>query len=161
MRALLCCRPCLNQVLVARACFHSRITWASISVSKPTAYPPVLVSSLLDQSCLTSSVFETYQPLVLRSQRARLSVKNLHGIRSLKTAESISRSMLDLCDQDESLVNLFLAASSHQWQILPGKLSALADMHPSAPATMVMTGLQSLEELAMSTTAVLRKCEAA
>lgn len=72
--------------------------------------------------------------------------------------------MLDLCDQDKSLVNLFLAASSHQWQLLPGKLFVLAVLHTKclqAPATLVMTGLQSLQEPAMDTVAVLCKYEAA
>lgn len=163
MRALLCLKPCLYQVLAARACFPSRIARASVSVS-PTAHPRSLVWSLVVQGCLKSSAVEAYQPLILRSQRARDTAKSLHGTRSIKTAESFSHRMRDLCDQDKSLINMFLAASSHQWQLLPGKLSALAvvshnSLSPST--TVVMTGLQSLQELAMSTIAVLLKCEAA
>ena len=88
---------------------------------------------------------------------------NSHGVTSASTtAELSSRSTKDLCGKDKSLVTLFLAASSHQWQLLPGKRVGVAGNNCLPPlATVVMTRLQILEELATSTTAVLRKCEAA
>ena len=122
MRALFFWKPCLHQALTARACLHSRSTCPSVSVSIPAAHPRCLVTSFTDRGRSISSASAAHHPPALRSLRARLSAENLHGIRSM----SSSRSMLDLCDQDKCLVNLFLAASSHQWQLLPGKLSDLA-----------------------------------
>ena len=119
MRALLFLKPCLHQALTARACLHSRSTCPSVSVSILAAHPRCLVTSFTDRGRSISSASAAHHPPALRFLRARLSAENLHGIRSM------SRSMLDLCDQDKSLVNLFLAASSHQWQLLPGKLSDL------------------------------------
>lgn len=74
--------------------------------------------------------------------------------------------MLDLSDKDESLAKLFLAASSHQWHLLPGRCLLSARVkgcmpNCSVPHIQSMLDMQSLGELATNMVALSRISEAA
>ena len=58
------------------------------------------------------------------SQGIRAVSKSFRRFADERTiAQVTSKDHMDLSSKDESLVKLFLAASSHQWQLLPGTAS--------------------------------------
>lgn len=120
MRASLCVKPFLHQALVARPdCYCRRITQ---TVPELTVRRRLVELPSVDQGHLGSSTSQICQASRDAERQSTLAgARNSHGVTSASTAESSLRSTMSLCGKDKSLVTLFLAASSHQWQLLPGK----------------------------------------
>ena len=120
MQQLLCVKPFLHQALIARPCCYCRITRA---VPELTVRLRFVELRFMDQGHLESSASQICQ--ASRDEQSTLGplrgARNSDGVTSASAAELSLRRTLDLCDKDKSLVTLFLAASLHQWQLLPGK----------------------------------------
>ena len=137
MRALLCLTSHVQSTLTARTSLQSCIRDACVQGPHTAliADPRMLRQSLINnQSIVVLHAFATHQgtdasyvalrdlpALVTGPLQVRLSATKPHRAISSSAAESSMPTMLDLCDKDKSLVKLFLAASSHQWHLLPGR----------------------------------------
>ena len=172
MRALLCLTSYVQSTLTARTSLQSCIRHACVQGPHTAliADPRMLRQSLINNRsfavfAIHHSIDASYvalrdlPALVTVPLQARLSATNPQRAISSSAAESSMPTMLDLGDKDKSLVKLFLAASSHQWHLLPGRCLCLLEsvMHGNCSGLQqqIMLGLQSLGELAMNMAAVL------
>lgn len=135
MRALLRLKPHVQSTLIARTRSHGCIRHACVPGSHAAfiAVPRLLThSSNLTRIFAVLHAFAIYQGIepacvALRhlpapvTPQAMPSATILLRAISSSAAETSAQTMLDLSDKDESLTKLFLAASSHQWHLLPGR----------------------------------------
>ena len=125
-------KSCMDCLLTLRASHHSPINRASVAAI--TAFSTVYQQSHTVKPCRLRApvkfgaaahcfILTSCRRLPLNRSRADLTARFTRNM-SNTIAEGISQKQkyVQLGSKDKSLVHLFLAASSYQWQALPGKI---------------------------------------
>lgn len=136
MRILACYRSCVDCVFTSQISrgnpichavsvdFHKAITAVSALYRQRscTGHPPGSPASVKHVVAARSFTFTSRSLSTLAETRADIPARLARRMSDTAAKDSShDQSKMKLGSKDESLVHLFLAASSHQWKALPGK----------------------------------------